>query len=285
MMKKHTHETDYEKQCFMRMLHMMEQEKPGMKFMDGLESGGLDSLKSQPLHRLNLRAEHSQKRHSRRLQQRNSWMASSTTAASMASTQKPLPRSTSADSKKPKISCDVSNLQVVGTRTHFNNTRASTPESADSGLASGLSSGLPSNKALMIKQPLRESQENLKPTKSSQRLSRSRQILKELQRQVREMWRLKMVSLGFRRGRAGLCCSCCSSSSLVLFQAKMHKSSNNFFKIKQLFFERKVESWFSIYVFVDYCRGKIHIFLASLSDLLCREVSTRKSSFDIQNLL
>ena len=160
-----------------------------MKFLDGLENGGLDSLKSQPLNRLNLRAEqHSQKRNSRRLQQRNSWMASTTTA-SMASTQRPLPRSTSADSKKPKISCDVSNLRVVGTRTHFNNTRASTPESADSGLASGLSFGaLPSNKALMIKKPLRESQENLKPTKSSQRLSRSRQILKELQRQVRERW-------------------------------------------------------------------------------------------------
>ena len=129
--------------------------------------------------------EHAQKR-GRRLQNRNSWMASSTT-----SIQRPLPRSTSADSKKQKISCDVSNLQVVGTRTHFNNTRASTPESADSGLASsGLSNQ--GHKALMIKKPLRESQENLKLPKSSQRLSRSRQILKELQRQVRKMLRLKI---------------------------------------------------------------------------------------------
>ena len=115
--------------------------------------------------------------YSQRRLQRNSWIASE----SIKSESKPPKRSTSADSsKKPRISCDVSNLKVVGTKTNFNpmNTRASTPESSEMSTTS----------KVQIKKPLLKSQEcSLKseqPSKS--RLSRSRQILKELQRQVKK---------------------------------------------------------------------------------------------------
>ena len=114
---------------------------------------------------------------SQRRLQRNSWIASE----NIKSESKPPKRSTSADSsKKPRISCDVSNLKVVGTKTNFNpmNTRASTPESSEMSTTS----------KVQIKKPLLKSQEcSLKseqPSKS--RLSRSRQILKELQRQVKK---------------------------------------------------------------------------------------------------
>ena len=115
--------------------------------------------------------------YSQRRLQRNSWIASE----NIKSESKPPKRSTSADSsKKPRISCDVSNLKVVGTKTNFNpmNTRASTPESSEMSTTS----------KVQIKKPLLKSQEcSLKseqPSKS--RLSRSRQILKELQRQVKK---------------------------------------------------------------------------------------------------
>ena len=112
---------------------------------------------------------------SQRRLQRNSWIASE----SIKSESKPPKRSTSADSsKKPRISCDVSNLKVVGTKTNFNpmSTRASTPESSEMSTTS----------KVQIKKPLLKSPEcSLKPEASKTRLSRSRQILKELQRQVK----------------------------------------------------------------------------------------------------
>ena len=134
-------------------------------------------------------------RNSQRKLQRNSWILSGSTKSE---SSQPPPRSTSADSsKKPRISCDVSNLKVVGKRSNLTNTRASTPEySAESTITK-----------VQIKKPLLKSPEcSLKPEAGKTRLSRSRQILKELQRQVKNKW--------YGSGCSGFYCN--SSSTLVL---------------------------------------------------------------------
>ena len=163
-MKKQTYEHDYEKQCFMKMLSMMEKPaKPALENRINFDG-----------HTEKCRLNRVLQRNSQRKLQRNSWILSGSTKSE---SSQPPPRSTSADSsKKPRISCDVSNLKVVGKRSNLTNTRASTPEySAESTITK-----------VQIKKPLLKSPEcSLKPEASKTRLSRSRQILKELQRQVK----------------------------------------------------------------------------------------------------
>ena len=188
----HPHDITYEQQCFLRMVHIME--------VSGGPGGGPTTEKQraktrQRSARLVNTVSASNSRPTRCSEKKRfTWhmspalkLEAKTAATTSSSTKPPLPpkpRSCSADAsrKSVRISCDPSNLhdgqpslQVVGTKSPLNKAGSfyqSTMSSNDAGL----------DIKPVIKSALRQASSNRsKDTK----ILRSRQILKELQRQVK----------------------------------------------------------------------------------------------------
>jgi hypothetical protein len=195
----------YEKQCFLRMVHGMDKAKkmPHKADQEGLDDKSkLDMLIESTYHplkrrpvqtRLEVRLEktrrqrHSWHLHEQRKVSANTAMVPKTSAAV---TKQQLRRACSADSRttagKAKICCDVSTLtaspvanpplEVIGTKPQIGrgspSSRSTTPESESKHVGKRVRYST-------------STLEELLPMKPQSKIVRSRQILKELQRQVR----------------------------------------------------------------------------------------------------